>query len=286
MTSHTNGEQLARWNGIAGQAWAEEQEMLDRMFQPFADLLAETVSTGPTRVRVLDVGCGTGATTLAIARRLPGTGHCTGIDISGPMLAVAQTRAAQEGVPASFLRADAQTHPFEHASFDWIVSRFGVMFFDNPVQAFANLHQAARLDARMRLITWRASAENPFMTAAERAAAPLLPSLPPRQPDAPGQFALADPSRIRGTLEQSGWTQIELDPIDIECSFPEQDLVSYFTKLGPLGLILPEVGESTRGRVIETVRAAFEPYVHGGEVRFNASCWMVSARSMSISRRR
>ena len=142
--------------------------------------------------RVLDVGCGTGSTTLAVARLLGAKGRCTGIDISEPMIAAARARAEREGTPASFIRADAQTHAFEPASFDMIISRFGVMFFDDSVRAFANLRRAARDDAELRFIAWRSAAENPFMTTAERAAAPLLPNLPARRPDAPGQFAFAD----------------------------------------------------------------------------------------------
>src|SRR6185503_10080916 len=100
--------------------------------------------------RVLDVGCGTGSTTLAVARLLQAKGGCTGIDISGPMIAAARARAKQEGTPARFIQANAQTHAFEPASFDMIVSRFGVMFFSDPVQAFANLRHAATNDAELR----------------------------------------------------------------------------------------------------------------------------------------
>ena len=150
----------------------------------------------PAGGRVLDVGCGTGSTTLAVARRLGAKGRCIGIDISEPMIAAARARAEREGTPASFIRADAQTHAFEPASFDMIISRFGVMFFDDSVRAFANLRRAAKQTPSLRFIAWRSAAENPFMTTAERAAAPLLPNLPARRPDAPGQFAFADRDRV------------------------------------------------------------------------------------------
>ena len=116
------------------------------------------------------------------------------------------------------------------------------------------------------------------MTTAERAAAPLLPNLPARRPEAPGQFAFADSQRVRSILEQSGWAKIDIRPIDVACTLPEKDLVGYFTRLGPVGLILQEADDRTRTEVIETVRAAFDPYVQGAEVRFTAACWMVSAR--------
>jgi SAM-dependent methyltransferase len=278
VTHETDGEQTALWNGLAGRAWVDAQELLAQMFKPFEDLLVEAVSAG-SRGPVLDVGCGTGSTTLAVARLLGAKGRCIGIDISDAMIAAAQARAERESTPAGFIRANAQVHAFEPASFDMIISRFGVMFFDDPIRALANLRRAARDDARFRFVAWRSAAENPFMTTAERAAAPLLPNLPARRPDAPGQFAFANAHRVYTILEESGWAEIDIRPIEIVCTLPEKELVRYLTRLGPVGLIFPELDDRTRARVIETVRAAFDPYVHGAEVRFTAACWMVGAQA-------
>ncbi|QSQ25968.1 methyltransferase domain-containing protein [Pyxidicoccus parkwayensis] len=280
VTRQADDEQMKLWNGHAGRAWVDAQELLDPMFKPFEELLVEAVSAGSAR-RVLDVGCGTGATTLAVARRLGAEGGCTGIDISEPMLTVARARAEREGSRACFIRANAQDHAFEAGSFDLIISRFGVMFFDDSVRAFANLRHAAKADAELRFIAWRSPSENPFMTTAERAAAPLLPNLPARRPNAPGQFAFADPRRIQHILEESGWAGIDIQPIDVACTLPEKELVRYLTRLGPLGMILQEADDRTRTQVIETVRAAFEPYVHGADVRYPAACWTVTARAPS-----
>ncbi|HJW10714.1 MAG TPA: class I SAM-dependent methyltransferase [Albitalea sp.] len=271
-----NDEQAKLWNGPAGRGWVETQALLDRVLAPFETLLVEAVATGAGG-RVLDVGCGTGSTTLAIARRLGASARCVGVDISEPMIAVARERAAREASPAGFIRADAQVHAFEPAGFDMIVSRFGVMFFDDFVQAFANLRRAARDGAEFRFIAWRSAAENPFMTTAERAAAPLLPDLPARRPGAPGQFALADRERVATLLDESGWAEIDIRPIDVVCTLPESELVRYFSWLGPVGQFLQQADEATRTKVIATVRAAFDPFVHGTEVRFNAACWMVRA---------
>jgi ubiquinone/menaquinone biosynthesis C-methylase UbiE len=275
-------EQAKLWNGIAGRAWVEAQEVLDQMFKPFEDLLVEAVSAGSSR-RVLDVGCGTGSTTLAVARMLGARGRCIGIDLSEPMLTLARARAEREGTSADFIRADAQTHAFEPASFDMIISRFGVMFFEDSVRAFENLRRASAGGAALRFIAWRNPSENLFMTTAERAAAPLLPNIPARRPDAPGQFAFADQSRVHRILEESGWAGIDIQPIDVACTLPEKELVRYLTWIGPLGRVLHEADERTRTQVIQTVRAAFDPYVHGAEVRFTAACWMVGARAPSAS---
>jgi len=228
---------------------------------------------------VLDVGCGTGSTTLAFARALGAKGRCTGIDISGPMIAAARARAELESTAVSFIQADAQVYAFEPASFDVIVSRFGVMFFDDAVQAFTNLRLAARDGAELLFVAWRGAAENPFMTTAERAAVQFLPNIPARQPDAPGQFAFADQSRVYRILEASGWVGIDIQPIDVVCTLPEKELVRYLTLVGPVGRIVQEADDRTREQVVATVLPAFEKYVQGADVRFTAACWRVGARA-------
>lgn len=277
FTRERNGEQATLWTGVAGRAWVERQALLDRVLEPFEALLTDAVAA-KAPARLLDVGCGAGATTIAAARRIGSRGRCVGVDISQPMIEAAREKARNEGISAEFIRADAQTHAFERASVDMIVSRFGVMFFDDPVAAFANLRHAATDDANLTFLVYRSPAENPFMLTAERAAAPLLPAMPVRDPDAPGQFAFADPHRVERVLADSGWIDVDMRSIDVSCSFPEIELIRWFTQLGPFGRILHEAGEPTRTRVVETVRAAFDPYVHGDEVRFDSACWQVSAR--------
>ena len=276
--------QWALWNGPAGRTWVEMQQVLDQVLQPLQDLLVDEVravgESGPRR-HVLDIGCGAGSTTLAVARLLDLNGRCVGVDISEPLVAAARARAQKEGTRVDFIHADAQEFPFEAESFDCIISRLGVMFFDDPVRAFANLRRAARAGGALRCIAWRSAAENLFMTTAERAAAPLLPNLPARQPNAPGQFAFGDRSRVTTILAESGWTEVDIQPIDVSCTLLEKDLTLYLTRLGPVGIALNEVDDRTRSQVIDTVRAAFDPYVHGPEVRFTAACWIVRASTRS-----
>jgi ubiquinone/menaquinone biosynthesis C-methylase UbiE len=279
-----NDDQTALWNGSAGQAWVDTRELLDQLWAPIERLLVESLRCGSDE-RVLDVGCGTGATTLAAARQLGAGGHAVGLDLSAPMIDVARDRARREGSTATFICADAQSYSFEASSFDVLLSRFGVMFFDDPVRAFNNLRSAARDGAALRFIAWRGPGENPFMTTAERAAAPLLPQIPARQPDAPGQFAFADAQRVRRILEESGWREIEARPIDVACTFPESELIRYVTRLGPLSRILHDADDKTRTHVIETVRRAFDEYVSGADVRFVAACWWVGARAQKASTR-
>ena len=119
------------------------------------------------------------------------------------------------------------------------------------------------------------------MTEAERAAAPLLPMLSARRPNVPGQFAFAHQHRVYTILEQSNWSEISVRPVDVVCSMPEKELVHYLSRLGPVGIALQQADKETRTRTMETIRPAFDRYVHGSEVRFTAACWMISARASS-----
>ncbi len=258
MDTRKQDEQAKLWNGSAGCAWVEAQALLDRVLQPFEDVLVAAVSAVGAR-RVLDVGCGTGSTTRSIARLLGAKGRAVGVDISEQMIDAARMLAEQERAPAKFVCADAQTHAFEPATFDMIVSRFGVMFFADPVQAFANLRAAASEDASMCFIAWRSPAENPFMTTAERAAASLLPNLPPRRPDAPGQFGFADARRVQSILTESGWRDIDIQPIDVVCTLPQSELSRYGARLGPVGVALREVDQRTREQVVALVPKGGQP---------------------------
>jgi len=279
--SRTRGdEQAALWNGASGQSWVEAQELLDQMFVQFETLLVDVASTRP-RKRILDVGCGTGGTTLALAHRLGRDCECVGLDISEPMLELARLRAERAGAPVRFIGADAQRYAFEPGYFDLILSRFGVMFFSDSVRAFENLRRAACKNAELCVIAWRSVSENPFMTAAEHAIEPILPDLAARDLDGPGQFYFADPNRVRKILEESGWKEIDIRPVDVECCFPERELIRYVSRFGPLGRFLREADEESKARVLAVVRPAFGPYVHGDTVRFTAACWKIGARRSS-----
>lgn len=273
-----NQAQAELWNGQAGRNWVEQNALLDRLLAPLVPPLVEAVRSQGAR-DVLDVGCGAGATTFAVANSLAGQGRCTGLDLSAPLIDLARRRATEIGADnAEFVAADAQLHAFPPARFDAVISRFGVMFFDDPVAAFANLRRAARTDAGLACVAWRGADENPFMTAAERAAAPLLPEVPARDPNAPGQFAFADPDYVTGILAKAGWRDVDLQPLDVACALPANDLEIYAVRMGPVSLALPSLEADRRDAVIAAVRRGFAPFVTDGVARFTAACWMVTAR--------
>lgn len=268
-------DQKVLWNGAAGRGWVEVQDLLDRAFAPMQEAVVEAVAD-LAPARVLDVGCGTGGLTVALAQRLGAA--CTGVDVSEPMVAAAIERAASTGVEASFLVADAQRHPFEPGSFDVVTSRFGVMFFDDPTAAFTNLRAAAVEGRALCCLVWRGPEDNPFFTlAAETATALDLLELPPYVPGTGGQFGFADPDHVRTVLGAAGWSDIALDPVDLACTMPEPDLDPFLARLGALGRALADADEETTAAVVAAVRPAFASHVEDDEVRFTAACWLVSA---------
>ncbi|GHH28532.1 class I SAM-dependent methyltransferase [Lentzea cavernae] len=267
MTSEANSAQAALWNA-AGQGWAQAQEIVGLMLEPFQDVLVQAATRRP-RTRVLDVGCGTGAVTRAIAGA---TGaDCLGVDIAESMLAAARERGGAE-----YLLADAQVHAFD-TSFDLVVSRFGVMFFDDPAAAFGNLLKATAAGGELCFVTWRTRDENPFMTTASEVAATLAPDAPAPDPDGPGPHSLADPGRTRAVLGSAGWSEIGIERVDRTCTIPESLLVPYLSNLGPISRALRAAPEEDRGAMMAEVRGAFDSFVHGDEVRVPGACWLVTA---------
>lgn len=278
LSPTANRDQAAHWNATAGRTWAELQDLLDRVLEPFVEPVVAAAFPGPGG-RVVDIGCGAGASTLAMARRLGPEGFALGVDISAPLVEAAKARAADAGLPAAFVQADAQTYPFESEAFDAAISRFGVMFFEDPEAAFRNIRRGLRADGRLAFAAWRSPAENPFMIAAAAAVGPLLPQFAVPPPGAPGQFAFADGDRVRRILDASGWRDVEVAPLDRVLSMPEADLMTYVTRMGPVGLALQDADESLRARVVQALEAAFRPMVRDGAATFDAACWLVTARA-------
>lgn len=267
------------WNKQRGNVWVDLQPMLDRLFLPFERMLVDAVAMGPAR-KIIDIGCGTGAIMLALADKLGPGAHCTGIDVSEAMLDHARQRALALGAHnVRFLAGDAQRHRFSPGTFDAMVSRFGVMFFDDPVAAFANIGAAVRDGGTMTCMVWRGREENPFMTTAERAAGPLLGWKD--EPEAPGQFAFANATQVSRILTAAGWRDVDITPIDVACNLPEGDLITYSRRMGRVGAILPDLGNALREDVIAKLDTAFAPFLIEGHATFNAACWIIRAKANS-----
>src|SRR6202045_4366657 len=205
-----NADQIAYWNGPGGQRWAARQASQDIVLAPVAAALIDRAEIKPGE-RIVDVGCGAGATTVAFARKVGSSGHVMGIDISQPMLARARENLPA-GLSADFVLADATSYPFDPASFDLLASRFGVMFFAKPSRSFANMRKALRPSGRLGFAGWREPRDNPFFMAPLQAVYKHVPKLPQQGPEDPGPFSFASEARVHRILGEAGFTGIEMEP--------------------------------------------------------------------------
>ncbi|RIJ23476.1 class I SAM-dependent methyltransferase [Henriciella barbarensis] len=270
-------QQKSHWDGAGGEIWVDAQSVMDAMFEVIESRLAASAARSGAS-RILDIGCGTGAVTLAAARAAS-SAHLTGIDISGPMLALARRRASAAGMDADFIKADAEAHDFSDNRFGLMISRFGVMFFADPVKAFSNLRSAAEGEAELHLYAWRSPADNPFMSAGTRAAAPFLDEMPKREKNAPGQFGFEDRDYVHTILKDAGWTGIDIKAEDIPCSFPVGELPLFLDRLGPVPRLLDMNPQADRDAVRAAVRQAYEAFIVDDEVRYTAGCWAIRAKA-------
>lgn len=270
-------DQATYWNQTGGQAWVDLQGLMDSLNKPIEDLLVERAFPGAGR-RVLDVGCGAGATTLAMARRLGPQGGAVGVDVSGPLLDLARGRAEREDLAAAtFVQGDGQTLDMGEHAFDAAMSRFGVMFFSDFDAAFGNIRRSVKPGGRIVFACWRKPADNPMALIPMQAAAPLLPPQPTPDPQAPGRFAFADPERVRGILERSGWNDVGIEPLDAATPIALDDLVTLSLRMGPVASALRQEDEATAAKVREAVAGALKPHAQGGIVPMTAGCWLVTA---------
>jgi SAM-dependent methyltransferase len=271
-----NDDMRQRWTEISGPAWVEHQRLFDRMLGAITGQLLEALDVVHGQ-RIVDIGCGTGTLTGAVADL---GAQVVGADISPTMVAGARRRFPD----LEFVVADAQLDPLP-GPFDQVVSRFGVMFFDDPVAAFTNIGRAVIDGATMTFLCWRGLAENPAISVGARKLLEALPAPPPPiDPTAPGPMAFADPARLRGTLIDAGWDAIDIEPVD---SVAHYDLDGDDGVEGRLTLMLEsdagrrflaEVPEADRGPGLAAARADIESYLVDGRVQLPTACWLVRAR--------
>ena len=276
--SAPNQAQIDLWKGRVGENWAALQGRLDVML---AEVTAELIRrAGPVAgLRVLDVGCGAGVTCAAW---LAGGATVTGVDVSTPMLAVAQART---GGKARLIEADASVWRGEEA-FDLAVSQFGVMFFDDPGAAFANIVANVRPGGRLLFACWRSPAENPWSTGPVGAIRDLLPPVPaaaPTDTPPPGPFAFADGARVSGLLAGVGFQGVTLTPFDFRVCFSAGggavEAADLAMRIGPSSAALAEAGadETVRAAARERLQAAFAPHDRDGVVAMPGAIWIVEA---------
>ena len=274
-----NADQLAYWNGPIGEVWAKAREKRDRDHAPLTEAVMELAAPRPGE-HVLDVGCGSGTTTLLLAERVKPKGYVLGIDISRPMLSVARRRGVAAKSSAFFVEGDVTDyHEFEPQSFDLAFSQLGVMFFADPVAAFTNIRRAVKPGGRIVFCCWRHPVEHLWAFIPESAAKPFLPPSPPADPSAPGRYSFQNEDRIKSVLLQSGFHAPALTKLDapIFAGATPQEAAASLIDAGPLQRSLANVDEATRAkvRVAVTERLAQEMGPNG--IYLTSAAWLVRA---------
>jgi ubiquinone/menaquinone biosynthesis C-methylase UbiE len=276
-----NADQIAYWNGPGGQRWADRQSIQDIVLAPVANILIDRARAKAAE-RILDVGCGAGATTIAFAEKVGPAGHVLGIDISAPMLARARQVAPAE-LPVDFVLADATVYPFEPASFDLLASRFGVMFFAEPALSFANLHRALRSSGRLAFACWRDPRENPFFMAPLQAVYKHAPRLPQLGPEDPGPFSFASEARVQRILSEAGFSGVAMErcdlALDIAVGRGLDAAVQGALEIGPAARALAEQPPEVVAAATHSIREALAAYARGQTVPLPASIWIVTANA-------
>jgi SAM-dependent methyltransferase len=271
----TNAAQLQAWDGPEGDYWAAHAARFEKSMAGYDSALFAAAAIRPGD-HVLDVGCGTGATTREAARRA-NAGTATGVDLSGAMIAVARSAAVRTGVGnACFLQGDAQVYPFPTAGFDVVISRTGAMFFGDPAAAFANLARATRPGGRLVLLVWQAFERNPWIVRISTALA--AGREPPAPPDgAPGPFAFADPNRLRGLLTRAGYTGIEVADVREPLNFGRDPDTAHTLLAGLLHWMVADVDPPTRAHALAALRATMAAHHSPRGVELDSAAWLVTA---------
>ena len=276
-----NERQIESWDGVAGLHWVAEAEGYDRMNRRFGERIVAVLDAKP-RERNLDVGCGNGAMALAIAPLVAPDGWVTGLDVSGPMLAHARTRAPRAAVSnVSFEQGDAQVHPLPVATFDGVVSSFGVMFFDDPVAAFANIRRALKPGGRVVFACWQDLLRNEWIMVPAGAALEHLPMPDLGEPGAPGPFSLANPDKVRSVLHDADLQDVQIDDLVAPMAMGDSvDEAVAFMQHSDMGdALMKDVSDETAARAWAAVRDALEPHANAQGVELNGAAWLVRARN-------
>jgi SAM-dependent methyltransferase len=272
------------WNGDSGTRWAANLARLDVMLEDFGNAAIAAADARPGE-RILDIGCGSGTSTFPLADRIGTDGHVLGVDISEQLVEIARG-AAPAGAPIEFRCADAATAPLPAGKFDLLFSRFGVMFFDDPVAAFAHMRGALKPGGRLAFVCWRGAQENDWVQLPMAAIRDIVQPAP-ADPNAPGPFAFGDRQKIADILSAAGFTAIDITPFDTSISYGRgvtredaiDDALDMAFQVGPLARALADQSDDIRAKSAAAVRAAFAKRPGETSVQIDGAAWIVTARN-------
>lgn len=276
--SETNRAQREYWNELMGPKWVSLSETFDRHLAEVGDLAVQTAAPQAGEA-VLEIGCGAGS----LAVRLAGmAGRVLGVDISRPMLDAAEARARAAGIGnVSFQLADAQADPLPEQTFDLVFSRFGVMFFEDPAAAFANIRRAAKPSGRLAFVCWGKLADNPQWSIPMTILAARLGRPEPRPPHAPGPMAFDDPDYVRDLLTRAGWHDISItETHPVVMNEPLEQATRTALELGPASALLRERQPSaeTIAELQAEIGRAFAGKLKDGRVHLESTVYAVTAK--------
>src|ERR1700751_2154286 len=260
-----NADQIAYWNGPGGQHWTDRQAGQDILLAPISDILIASAQPEPGS-RIIDVGCGCGATSIALAERVAPDGFVLGVDISAPMLA-RERELAPKSLRLHFALRDSTVYPFDPQSFDLLISRFGVMFFAEPADSFANLRKALPREGRLAFACWREPKQNPWMMTPLQAVYKHVPKLPQVGPEDPGPCSVAAEERVHRILSEAGYTGIAMQPhdltLDIAIGRGLDAAVQGALEIGPASRALQDQPEDVRQAARAPIREGLTPFLPG-----------------------
>lgn len=287
-TEGPNSDEIKFWNGPQGQNWVKQNHLTDHMYDPFGDRAIECAALRPGE-RIIDVGCGCGKTTNALADKVSPGGHVTALDVSIPMLEVARDRMSRKNDLVDFVCADAATYPFEPESYDVLFSQFGLMFFHNPEEAFCNFNRALRPGGRIVFICWRHPKFNPWLMIPFDAVRPFVPDMPKPSPDVTASpFTMAPKERLEKLISGAGFKNVRLEVFDCPTRMGQGSLdeclnfVADFSN--PVATALRQIDPVEHAKVLAAVRSAVAPYHNGETLELPASAWIASAHRPYPSR--
>jgi SAM-dependent methyltransferase len=273
-----NADAFNAWDGGEGAYWTRYEHIFAHAQPAVTEQLFEAAAIASNDA-VLDIGCGTGATTRDAARRAS-AGRALGVDLSSEMLALARKQAVDEGVSnVEFEQADAQVEPFAPASFDIAISRYGVMFFSDPVGAFTNIVRAMKPDGRIVMAVWRALSEQEWFAEFTGAVA-MGRDIPTPPPGAPGPFALADEKRTTEILSKSGFADVTFAALDASliAGFTPGEAFEFVSGLGPMPGLLDGLDDADRAQAVANLLASIDGHAEADAVRYRTSVWVITAR--------
>lgn len=272
------------WKGDLGRTWGDYTAIMDNMLSPFGDAAQEQLGdlTGQT---VLDLGCGGGESTVKLAKAVGKRGVAIGVDVSADLIELAAAQREAAGANNMALLCTDASKLSLGAPADALYSRFGAMFFDAPIDAFARLRSQMKPGAKASIICWRGFKENDWAFAPFIAAAEHLPKVTPPPPGAPGPFAWANPEESAiPYLAKSGWKSIRTRPIDHEIVMgkgvsgdPLEAALTFALTIGPLSSRMAGLEAATKAKIRSAVKKALKGHLLRGAVRVNGACWLVTA---------